>query len=79
VQRAGYAHTVERFLRTVFGAHGHEAGHLVLGDTDFATAEAGEVEVSDAVVLFGRAVAAFGGEAVLGSFGQFYSSHNFLG
>jgi len=76
VQRAGNAHTVERSLRTVFGAHGHEAGHLVLGDTDFATAEVGEFDVSDAVVLFGCTVAAFDGETVLGSFGEFHGSHN---
>src|SRR5439155_237436 len=76
VQRAGDAHAVERFLRTVFGAHGHQARHLVLGDTDFATAEAGKVDVSDGVVLFGCAVAAPGGETVLGSFWDFYSRHN---
>ena len=32
VQRAGDAHALERLLRAVLLAHGHQAGHFLLGD-----------------------------------------------
>ncbi len=47
VQRAGDAHAFERFLFRVFLAHGHEAGHFVLGDSDFLAAPVGKREIAD--------------------------------
>ena len=46
VQRAGDAHALERLGGTEFLAHGHQAGHFVLGDGDFLAAPIGESEMS---------------------------------
>ena len=42
VQRTGDTHTPERLLPAMFGAHGHETGHFLLGDFDFPATEVGE-------------------------------------
>ena len=55
VQRAGDAHALERLLRRVFAADGHQAGHFVLGDIDGFAAPFGEAQVLDLEIKrFGR-------------------------
>ena len=44
VQRAGDAHALERLLRAVFVADGHQAGHFLLGDVDLLAARFGEAK-----------------------------------
>ncbi len=50
VQRAGDAGALERLLRAVFGAGGHEAGHFRLGDVELLAAPLGELDVCDGVI-----------------------------
>ncbi len=50
VQRAHDAHALQRLLRAVLGAGGHQAGHLMLGDFNFLAAEIGQGDVADFVV-----------------------------
>ena len=50
VQRAGDAGARQGLGRAVLGAHGHQAGHLVLGEADLVAAELGEGQVGDLVV-----------------------------
>ena len=45
VQAAHDLRAGERLLRAVAGAQRHQAGHLVLGETDFLAAELGEAEI----------------------------------
>ena len=47
VQRAGDAGAREGLLRAVALAHGHQAGHLVLGELDLLAAVLGQAEVGD--------------------------------
>ena len=47
VQRAGDASAGERLVRAETVAHGHQAGHLVLGELDLLAAVVGQGEVSD--------------------------------
>ena len=51
VERAGDAGALQRLLRAVFLADGHQAGHLGLGDRDFLAAEIGKADVLDDVIL----------------------------
>ena len=53
VKRAGDAGALERLTRAELGTHGHEAGHLVLGEADFVAAEGSEGKVSDLVIVGG--------------------------
>ncbi len=62
VQRAGNAHALERLRRAVFGADGHEAGHLVFGDLNGFPSPIGQREIAHLEVAFG---------AVAGGFGEF--------
>ena len=50
VQRTHHAHALQWLLRTILGAGGHQAGHLVLGDLDFLAAEIGQADVANFVV-----------------------------
>src|SRR5690606_22660791 len=50
VQRAGHAHALQRGLRCVLAADGHQAGHLVLDDVDFLAAPVGQRNVGDLVI-----------------------------
>src|SRR5262249_40341048 len=61
VERARDAHALEWLLRSILCADGHETGHFLFGDLDFAAAKIGERDVLDEVVRFGSAVAVFRG------------------
>ena len=54
VQRAHDAGALERLVFAVLLAHGHEAGHLVLGQADLVAAEGGQAEIADLVRLAAR-------------------------
>ena len=45
------ARALERLLGAELLAHGHQAGHLVLGERDLLAAELGQREVGDLEVL----------------------------
>jgi hypothetical protein len=47
VQRAGDAGAGERLVRAVALAHRHQAGHLVLGESDLGAAVVGQRQVGD--------------------------------
>ena len=47
VQRTGDAGTGERLVRSEARTHGHQAGHLVLGELDLLAPVSGQGEVSD--------------------------------
>ena len=51
VQRARDAGAGQRLGVGVLGPHGHEAGHLVLGELDLLAAERGQGEVGDLEVV----------------------------
>ena len=53
VQRARDAGAAERLQRLVFGAGGHEAGHLHLGHLDFLAAPLGQLDVGNMIVVMG--------------------------
>ncbi|GIX50472.1 MAG: hypothetical protein KatS3mg132_666 [Limisphaera sp.] len=69
VQRAGDAHAGQGLVRAVLGADGHEPGHFVLGDLDFAAAEVGQRKVADVEIAL-RAVAVFRFEGGFHEFGS---------
>ena len=54
VQRAGDAGTGQGLAGGVLGPHGHEAGHLVLGQLDLLAAERGQGEVGNLVGQGGK-------------------------
>ncbi len=47
VQRAGDTRALQRLLRAVFLAGGHQAGHFGLGERELLAAEIGEADVLD--------------------------------
>ena len=49
VQRPHHPHPAKRFLRAVFAAHRHQAGHFVLRDLDLLTPPFGQRQVGDLV------------------------------
>jgi hypothetical protein len=53
VQRAGDARARQRLVVGVLGAHGHQAGHLVLGELDLLAAVGRERQVGDLEVVRG--------------------------
>ena len=58
VQAAHDAGAGERLAALVARAHGHQAGHLVLGETDFLAAPFGQAEVGDLERLTAACLAA---------------------
>ena len=50
VQRTGDARALERLLRAVFLARGHQARHFGLGQRELLAAEIGEADVGDDVI-----------------------------
>ena len=53
VQRADDARTAQRLRRAEFVAQRHQARHLGFGDADLGTAEAGERDIVDEIVVEG--------------------------
>ena len=49
VQRSHHPHALERFLRAVFAAHGHQARHFVFGDLDLLAPPLGQRHVGHLV------------------------------